>query len=51
VQVLKDNGVFHQLVVFTSLACFSQQAIFDDRIQYHAFVAENRCGQVGLGPF
>ena len=31
--------LLHQLLVFTSLACFSQQAIFDDRIQYHAFVA------------
>ena len=31
--------LLQQLLVFTSLACFSQQAIFDDRIQYHAFVA------------
>src|SRR5271165_608396 len=31
--------LLHQLLVFTSLACLSQQAIFDDRIQYYAFVA------------
>ena len=31
--------LLHRVLVFTSLACFSQQAIFDDRIQYHAFVA------------
>ncbi len=31
--------LLHQLLVFTSMACFSQQTIFDDRIQYHAFVA------------
>ena len=31
--------LLHQLLVFTAIACFSQQAIFDDRIQYHAFVA------------
>jgi len=29
----------HQIPVFTSLACVSQQAIFDDRIQYYAFIA------------
>src|ERR1700737_829736 len=33
----------HPLLVFTSLACFSQQAIFDDRIQYHAFVTHDGC--------
>src|SRR5260370_42639869 len=31
--------LFHQLLVLTSLACFSQQAILDDRIQYYPFVA------------
>src|SRR5271165_3648391 len=31
--------LLHQLLVFTSMACFSQQAIFDDRIQYRAFIA------------
>ena len=31
--------LLHQLLVLTSLACSSQQAIFNDRIQYHAFVA------------
>src|SRR5271169_4353824 len=31
--------LLHQLLVFTGIACFSQQAIFDDRIQYYAFVA------------
>ena len=40
-----------QLLILTSLTCFSQQPIFDDRIQYHAFVAHDGCGQVGLGSF
>ena len=31
--------LLHQLLVFTSPPCFSQQAIFDDRIQYYASVA------------
>ena len=31
--------LLHQLLVFTSLACFSHQAVFDNRIQYHALVA------------
>ena len=28
----------HQPLVLTATACFSQEAIFDDRIQYYAFV-------------
>src|SRR6202158_5833306 len=31
--------LLHQLLVFTAIACFSQRVIFDDRIQYYAFVA------------
>src|SRR5580692_2921439 len=31
--------LLHQLLVFASLGRFSQQAIFDDRIQHCAFVA------------
>jgi hypothetical protein len=31
--------LLHQLLIFTPMACLSQQAIFDDRIQYYAFVA------------
>src|SRR5260370_4464376 len=33
--------LLHKLLVFTSLACFSQQSIFDDRIEYYAFVAQD----------
>ena len=31
--------LLRQLLVFTTISCFSQQAIFDNRIQYYAFVA------------
>src|SRR5580704_16544629 len=31
--------LLHQFLVFTSLACCSHQAVFDNRIQYHALVA------------
>jgi hypothetical protein len=30
--------LLHQILVLTSLACFSQQSIFDDRIRHNAFV-------------
>src|ERR1700693_1257556 len=36
--------LLHQLLVLSSLACLGQQAIFDDRIQYYAFVAEDGRG-------
>ena len=36
--------LFYQLLFFTSLACLCQQAIFNDRIQYDAFVAQGSLG-------
>src|SRR5262252_8506168 len=41
--------LLYPFLVFTSLTRFSQQAIFNNRVKHHAFVAQDRCRQVGLG--
>ena len=35
--------LFHSFLVFASLTRFSQQPIFNNRVQHYAFVAQDRC--------